>query len=227
MTHHTGPPVAEPATDRTSALRDFGDVLGALDRLPLPVFAINKDGVIRWLNVAAEELAGDMRGARFTSVVAPESKAAVNEAFASKIVGARNATDYDAVLLKKDGSRVAVEVCSVPVEGEGGIVGVFGAVELREQRPDAPTQPKQPDLTPRQREVLTYLARGYNTDHMAEVMGISDETVRNHVRGLLQRLGVHSRLEAVTTAQLEGLVPASDERSASRSSRRGSRHRPG
>jgi DNA-binding NarL/FixJ family response regulator len=61
-------------------------------------------------------------------------------------------------------------------------------------------------LTPRQAEVLGYLARGYSTEEMASAMGVSKETVRNHVRGLLRTLGVHSRLEAVATAHLRGLV---------------------
>ena len=81
------------------ALRDFGDVLGALDRLPLPVFAIAKDGRIRWLNRAAEGVVGDKHGARFTEVVAPESRAVARNAFTSKVIGARSATDYEAVLV--------------------------------------------------------------------------------------------------------------------------------
>jgi DNA-binding NarL/FixJ family response regulator len=194
------------ANDRTSALRDFGDVFGALDRLPVPIFAIGRDGVIRWLNMSAEEIVGDKRGAHFAQLVSPESKAVVNDAFASKIVASRSATDYEAVLIKDDSTRVNVEICSVPVsDGEGGIAGVFGAVAVRDDqhaRRRAPTK----ELTPRQAEVLAYLARGYATDQMATMMGVSKETVRNHVRGLLRTLGVHSRLEAVTTAQMRGLV---------------------
>jgi len=191
--------------DRTSPLRDFGDVFGALDRLPIPIFAIARNGVVRWLNMAAERVAGDKRGVRFTQLVAPESRAAANEAFASKVVGSRPSTDYEAVLFREDGSRVNVEICSVPVDGDAGIAGVFGAVEVKDDEP-APPRRRDSELTPRQAEVLGYLARGYKTDDMAAAMGVSKETVRNHVRGLLQRLDVHSRLEAVTTARLRGLV---------------------
>ena len=190
---------------RTSPLTNFGDVLGALDRLPIPVFAIAKGGVIRWLNLAAEDVVGDKRGTRFTRVVAPESRRVTRDAFASKLIGARDATDYDAVLLKEDGSRVAVEICSVPVEDGGGIIGVFGAAEVRTERPRPPLRWAR-ELTPRQAEVLAYLSRGYKTEDMARLMGLSTETVRNHVRGLLQNLGVHSRLEAVAVARSRGLV---------------------
>ena len=191
--------------DRTSALRHFGDVFGALDRLPLPVFAIASNGVIRWLNMAAEQVVGDRRGARFTQLVAPESKAVVDEAFASKVIGSREATDYEAVLLTQDGSRVDVEICSVAVDGDAGIAGVFGAVELKHRSEPAPRAEAR-ELTPRQAEVLSYLTRGYTTAEMASAMGLSPETVRNHVRGVLQRLGVHSRLEAVTAARMRGIA---------------------
>jgi DNA-binding CsgD family transcriptional regulator len=41
---------------------------------------------------------------------------------------------------------------------------------------------------------------------IADALGISRETVRNHVRGILRTLGVHSRLEAVVEAHRRGLL---------------------
>lgn len=194
------------ATDRTSALRDLGDVVVALDRLPLPVFAIARNGVIRWLNHAAEAIVGDARGRRFVKMVAPESHGVVKQAFAQKLLGGAESTDYDAVLLQADGSRINVEICSVPLSDAGGeIAGVFGAATIK-SRPDVAVCSVERRLTPRQAQVLAYLANGYSTAQMAQMMNVSSETVRNHVRGLLQRLGVHSRLEAVTTARVRGLI---------------------
>ena len=200
----TVPAATDPG--RTSALRDFGDIFGALDRLPIPVFAIARNGVIRWLNMAAEEIVGDQRGTPYVQLVAPESRAVVRDAFATKLVGGSQSTDYEAVLIKKDGSRANVEICSVPVDDGGGIAGVFGAVAIHED--DEPAAPQRVDrpLTARQAEVLRYLGRGYSTDDMAQAMGVTRETVRNHVRSLLQRLDAHSRLEAVTIARLRGLL---------------------
>jgi DNA-binding CsgD family transcriptional regulator len=192
--------------NRTSPLLHFGDVLGALDRLPLPVFAIASDGRIRWLNMAAEDVVGNRNGQPFTELVAPESRTAVRDAFASKVIGARAATDYEAVLLAKDGRRVDVEICSVPVAGDAGIAGVFGTAEVKDAPPATKLARHDPALTPRQAEVLSYLARGYTTNEMATAMGVAYETVRNHVRGLLRTLDAHSRLEAVTTARMRGLV---------------------
>jgi DNA-binding NarL/FixJ family response regulator len=54
--------------------------------------------------------------------------------------------------------------------------------------------------------VLRRLASGQSTEAMAHALGVSKETVRNHVRGLLAGLGVHSRLEAVMRGHELGLV---------------------
>lgn len=62
------------------------------------------------------------------------------------------------------------------------------------------------DLTPRELEVLGLLAEGTPNHELAERMGISRNTVRNHVQNLLTKLGVHSRLEAVALASREGLL---------------------
>jgi PAS domain S-box-containing protein len=194
------------ATNRGRALTDLGNVVDALDRLPLPIFALSRNGVIRWVNRAAEGLAGDVRGERFLRVVAPESRATVQEAFTRKILEGTGSTEYPAVLLRADGTPLKVEVSSVPfLDDDGMVAGVFGAVSVD---PPAEQSVKLVDreLTPRQAEVLMYLAHGFSTDQMAQAMGVSKDTVRNHVRGLLQRLGVHSRLEAVTTAHARGLL---------------------
>jgi LuxR family maltose regulon positive regulatory protein len=61
-------------------------------------------------------------------------------------------------------------------------------------------------LTPRQLEALQLLGRGLTTVQMAEEMGVSIETVRNHVRALLSQLGAQSRLEAVLRAHSAGLL---------------------
>jgi DNA-binding NarL/FixJ family response regulator len=64
----------------------------------------------------------------------------------------------------------------------------------------------QADLTPRQRQVLELLAKGRSTDQIASELHLATETVRNHIRHLLRRLGAHSRLEAVVIARRQGLI---------------------
>jgi DNA-binding NarL/FixJ family response regulator len=74
-------------------------------------------------------------------------------------------------------------------------------IELDERPPTA-----HPHLTPRQTEVLRLLEHGRSTNQIAAELHLSTETVRNHVRGILQALDVHSRLEAVAVARHDHLV---------------------
>lgn len=60
-----------------------------------------------------------------------------------------------------------------------------------------PAPPPQP-LTPREMEVMALLRTGATTARIATELGISRTTVRNHVQNIFQKLGVHSRLAAVT-----------------------------
>ena len=60
-------------------------------------------------------------------------------------------------------------------------------------------------LTPREREVLGRLVQGSSTRELAETMGVGVAPVRTHVQAVLNKLGVRSRLEAVTVAVAHGL----------------------
>jgi DNA-binding NarL/FixJ family response regulator len=52
-------------------------------------------------------------------------------------------------------------------------------------------------LTPREEEILTLLARGFVTKEIASKLGVSYETVRDHLKHIYEKLHVHSRGEAV------------------------------
>lgn len=75
-----------------------------------------------------------------------------------------------------------------------------------ESQADRETTLRPEVLTPREREVLTVLARGNSTREIAELLTISPNTVRNHIQNILNKLQVHSRLEAVTLAIRHGLI---------------------
>lgn len=66
--------------------------------------------------------------------------------------------------------------------------------------------PLAEELTEREREVLALLAQGLNTHDIAKSLSISSSTVRNHVQNILNKLQVHSRLEAVAYAFEHGLI---------------------
>jgi DNA-binding NarL/FixJ family response regulator len=64
-------------------------------------------------------------------------------------------------------------------------------------------------LTARETEILAALAQGASTDEVADRLGISRMTVQSHVKSILAKLEVHSKVEAVTLAWRHGLVPIS------------------
>jgi DNA-binding CsgD family transcriptional regulator len=136
----------------------------------------------------------DVRGRHYTSVVAHEETRRARELFTQKVLGTVEVTDTPATLLNTDGSRVDVEISSVPLRSGGHIIGVFG--QFVDVPDDTPTE-EIPGLTPRQHEVLRLLQRGHSTEQIAAELNISRDTVRNHVADLLRALGAKSRLEAV------------------------------
>ena len=189
----------------TRLLKSLGsDVERTMTDVNVPSYIIDRNGVIAWLNPAAEKIVGDVRGQRFTDVVTPEDRPRAKEAFARKIVGKEKVTDTEVELVGADGREVSVEVSSVPLREGHQIVGVFGLLS----RPPAPPKPPKPhpSLTPRQREVLGLLGHGSSTQQIAAHLHLSKETVRNHIRGILHALDVHSRVEAVATARAESLL---------------------
>jgi PAS domain S-box-containing protein len=175
-----------------------GDVERALENVGVPSYVLDRTGVVRWINPAAERLVGDVRGRHFTSIVAPEDVPRARELFTRKVLGTAPATDTTGVLMSAEGKRVQVELSAVPFRSGERIVGVFGLLGGSvEEEPPAP----HPHLTPRQAEVLDLLRQGHSTKQIARELHLSTETVRNHVRLLLRALGVRSRLEAVAVSQ--------------------------
>lgn len=65
----------------------------------------------------------------------------------------------------------------------------------------------QPDLTPREVEVLTLVAQGCSNKEVAVKLGISTETVHAHVRNVFVKLDVTDRTAAVMAAVRRGLIP--------------------
>ena len=174
-----------------------GDAEQALAGIRVPSYVLDADGVVRWLNPAAERLLGNVRGRHFTAVVGPENRRQARELFARKVLGTASATEATGVLLSSEGTRIDVEISAVPLRGGDRVVGVFGLLTGHEEKPIAPPS----HLTPRQVEVLRLLEQGRSTKQIAQELHLSTDTVKNHVRHLLRALGVHSRLEAVAAVR--------------------------
>ncbi len=61
-------------------------------------------------------------------------------------------------------------------------------------------------VTPREREILTYMAQGYLNKQIAFALKISEQTVKNHVTSILRKLNANARTQAVVEAIRQGLV---------------------
>ncbi len=60
--------------------------------------------------------------------------------------------------------------------------------------------------TPRETEILRYIAQGYLNKQIAAELGISEQTIKNHVTSILRKLNANARTEAVVVAIKQGLI---------------------
>ena len=81
----------------------------------------------------------------------------------------------------------------------------FAALNKRDQEERAEQVPP-PKLTDREMQVLKLVAKGMNNRDIARELFISENTVKNHVRNILEKLQIHSRMEAVMIAVREKLI---------------------
>jgi len=105
------------------------------------------------------------------------------------------------------GERAPVLISAVRQAAAGE--AVFTAADLRRLMPQLSRAGRRrgDDLTPREIDVLRLLALGRTTAALAAELFISVPTARNHIQALLTKLDAHSKLEAVTIALREQLVP--------------------
>jgi two-component system response regulator DegU len=61
-------------------------------------------------------------------------------------------------------------------------------------------------LTPREIEILEYIAQGFLNKQIAAELGISEQTIKNHVTSILRKLNANARTEAVVVAIKQGLI---------------------
>jgi DNA-binding NarL/FixJ family response regulator len=90
----------------------------------------------------------------------------------------------------------------------GKLLTEFATLAKRDSE-EPPQQLPAPKLTDREMQVLKLVARGMNNRDIAKELFISDNTVKNHVRNILEKLQIHSRMEAVMVAVREKIIELS------------------
>jgi PAS domain S-box-containing protein len=188
-------------------LDDLGgaDITEALEELRVPSFVLDGDGVIRWVNEAAQAERGDTTGSHWAKLV-PATQSREVEEILRQILCSGDPAELTIDLLDSDGQAVPREVSAAPLKDGDTVVGVFG-VSTR-AGPGELQHPAAADLglTERQLEVLKLLAAGKSTGQIADELVVSKTTVRNHIAHILARLEVHTRVQAVLLASRAGLV---------------------
>ncbi len=174
------------------------DLAPSIAKLKVPAYILDHTGTVRWMNAAAVEHFGDLRGRKLGQVVESQYLTLARQEFAAKMLGTTEASEGRVTIRSADGRLLPVDISSTQLLKGDSIVGVFGLADPADAPPPALLQ--TPHLTPRQMDVLRHLAAGHSTDDIARKLGIATETVRNHVRSLMSRLEVHTRLEAVIRA---------------------------
>ena len=123
---------------------------------------------------------------------------------------------YDAVkngasgyLLKDSSIDEVAQAIRVVADGQS-LISPSMAIKLLDEfkqmsRTDRQQVPS-PRLTDRELEVLKLVAQGLNNREIAKRLFISENTVKNHVRNILEKLQLHSRMEAVMYAMREKLL---------------------
>jgi PAS domain S-box-containing protein len=97
----------------------------------------------------------------------------------------------------REGAR-SVDVSTVALDDGDSQLFLHVLVPPRET---TPSEAVPVLLTPRQKQVLQLLAEGIPAKVVATRLGLSEATVRNHIRAILAALGTHSQLEAIATAR--------------------------
>jgi DNA-binding NarL/FixJ family response regulator len=123
-----------------------------------------------------------------------------------------DAVDAGAIgyLTKEAGSTDILEAVRRAAQGEVLIpVELFARAIARQRSVAASSQLRQRRLsmfTPRELDVLRLLALGMSTDEMGKQLGIAPHTVRWHVEHVIEKLQVHSKLQAVIAAARQGII---------------------
>ncbi len=131
----------------------------------------------------------------------------------TKVILLAQETDIDLLLLairsgalgvvgKKSGTQTVLRAVQAVLDGEGVVPRAMlpelfrRLIDLGDRASDTPLS----RLSPREREVLALLGRGWSNAKIGDALFISPHTVRTHVQNILQKLEMHSKLEAATFA---------------------------
>lgn len=126
----------------------------------------------------------------------------LKRAAAQELVSALKAVVSGQVILHPDIARTVME----NIGPGGGSAAPSAAATAQAARPDGALNPLLEQLTDREREVLTLIARGLTNQQIGEKLYISIKTVQAHRANLMEKLDLHDAVELTKFAIKSGLV---------------------
>ncbi len=151
-----------------------------------------------------EEILAESRANLIADVhrLAPQSKVVITASASSEETSLRHIRGGAAgVILKSVEPQLFVKCARRVREGETWIPKrhVSHMAKLLEARPENPPRPAD-TLTRREKTVISYLMQGWRNREISTQLAISEQTVKNHLRTIYDKLGVSDRLELVLYA---------------------------
>lgn len=192
------------------------------------VFGIDAEGKIRFANNIFERMTGRFREQIYNQTCHDilcgtdiHGTSCCNSACPLIPINQRQSKQpqaFDLIIKHHTGRELLVNVgcCEIPqqLQEQAGQVTVYFNLRQFEQNrllqliktvTEENNNPNQ--LTPRETEILQQATTGMKTSQIADKLCVSTQTIRCHFRNIYQKIGVHSRTEAVLFAFQKGLVP--------------------
>ncbi|MDQ3952096.1 MAG: LuxR C-terminal-related transcriptional regulator [Actinomycetota bacterium] len=172
-----------------------------------PIAVLDENRRIVELNDATVDLfgrsRGDLIGTSIVDVIEPDERA---EAAAAWEAFKRRSGDSDIkrTFVRPDGTKVAVQLHARLAQIGDRRLAVFVVIPQSYSWSVPPAQePPGARLTGREREVVTLIALGRETNEIADELHISPETVRTHVRNAMGKLDVRTRAQLVAVVMCD------------------------
>jgi two-component system nitrate/nitrite response regulator NarL len=116
----------------------------------------------------------------------------------------------DGYMLKNIEAHELFEMLQIVARGDVLLSGVVAGKLLKEFRQRAVQEPTQPELadplTPRELDVLEQIAAGLTNSEIAANLVVSEGTVKNHLKNILEKLHLRNRTQAAVYAVRRGLL---------------------
>lgn len=205
-----------------------GELFALLEGTADAAFTVDQDGAIRSWNASAERLFGYAPAEVLRKSCRDVLKGCCGAATPACAMNGCGLPAFDLAVRQASGRSIWVNISTViyrdPRQDRRMVIHlarditdrkrgeelVRKVVDLSRQLASVSESPAKPavngQLSEQERRILRSFSRGGNSAEIARELGISLQTLRNHLHRINQKLGTHNRLEAVMTAMERGLL---------------------